>query len=355
MNVDNSNLPVSRHQFSYGLDWGPVSSMLVAGTNKVEQKLVVLIFNDSLNSPNNTFIKNHIVHNYGRFPFTASQWEELEQQALVFKYMVSGALVPPDLIFTLQRSLQSSLSSKILLHQPQIGWSNGYGSRKIDPEPGRCRRTDGKKWRCSKDTYADSKYCERHMHRGRNRSRKPVEIQSPSSPPEKMPGVFPVSRNALSSVPSQRGFVYSPHLSSQESSHSKLFFESTDFTLSPNKAYRNMMGDGIKEETDNEHAFFSMKDDEPYYSSSGRHKSHEQHYYNNRDVNLLGVNIGRKNDEPKKVMHHFLEECPPKEEDKSSSNRPINSDLSFSVTNRNNTQLSIPAPNSLHDFFLTQK
>ena len=48
--------------------------------------------------------------------------------------------------------------------------------RKIDPEPGRCRRTDGKKWRCSKEAYPDSKYCERHMHRGRNRSRKPVEI-----------------------------------------------------------------------------------------------------------------------------------------------------------------------------------
>ena len=50
----------------------------------------------------------------------------------------------------------------------------GYG-KKIDPEPGRCRRTDGKKWRCSKEAYPDSKYCERHMHRGKNRSRKPVE------------------------------------------------------------------------------------------------------------------------------------------------------------------------------------
>lgn len=53
----------------------------------------------------------------------------------------------------------------------------GFG-RKIDPEPGRCRRTDGKKWRCSKEAYTDSKYCERHMHRGRNRSRKPVETTS---------------------------------------------------------------------------------------------------------------------------------------------------------------------------------
>lgn len=44
-----------------------------------------------------------------------------------------------------------------------------------DPEPGRCRRTDGKKWRCSKAAHPDSKYCERHMLRGKSRSRKPVE------------------------------------------------------------------------------------------------------------------------------------------------------------------------------------
>lgn len=55
-----------------------------------------------------------------------------------------------------------------------MGYCSYYG-KKLDPEPGRCRRTDGKKWRCSKDAYPDSKYCERHMHRGRNRSRKPVE------------------------------------------------------------------------------------------------------------------------------------------------------------------------------------
>lgn len=55
-----------------------------------------------------------------------------------------------------------------------VGYCSLYG-KKLDPEPGRCRRTDGKKWRCSKDAYADSKYCERHMNRGRNRSRKPVE------------------------------------------------------------------------------------------------------------------------------------------------------------------------------------
>ncbi|EPS64309.1 hypothetical protein M569_10478, partial [Genlisea aurea] len=119
-----------------------------------------------------------------RYPFTASQWQELEHQALVYKYMISGIPIPPDLLFTIRRSLDSST---FLLPQPQqIGWSGfhmgmGFG-RKIDPEPGRCRRTDGKKWRCSKEAYPDSKYCERHMHRGRNRSRKPVEILSPTPP-----------------------------------------------------------------------------------------------------------------------------------------------------------------------------
>lgn len=46
-----------------------------------------------------------------------------------------------------------------------------------DAEPGRCKRTDGKKWRCSRDVAPDQKYCERHMHRGRPRSRKHVEVQ----------------------------------------------------------------------------------------------------------------------------------------------------------------------------------
>ncbi|CAA3025935.1 Hypothetical predicted protein [Olea europaea subsp. europaea] len=47
-----------------------------------------------------------------------------------------------------------------------------------DPEPWRCRRTDGKKWRCSRDVAPDQKYCERHAHKSRPRSRKPVETQS---------------------------------------------------------------------------------------------------------------------------------------------------------------------------------
>ena len=91
--------------------------------------------------------------------------------------------------------------------------------RKIDPEPGRCRRTDGKKWRCSKEAFPDSKYCERHMHRGKNRSRKPVEVlktptsvantntnststltNSPQNPCSLTPTLTKIGDNCLSSI-----------------------------------------------------------------------------------------------------------------------------------------------------------
>ncbi|CAL5441085.1 unnamed protein product [Camellia sinensis] len=112
-----------------------------------------------------------------RPPFTAAQWQELEHQALIYKYLLAGLPVPPDLLIPIRRSLES-ISARFL-HHSSLGYCSYYG-KKIDPEPGRCRRTDGKKWRCSKDAYVDSKYCERHMNRGRNRSRKPVESQSTS-------------------------------------------------------------------------------------------------------------------------------------------------------------------------------
>ncbi|KAL2460770.1 Growth-regulating factor [Abeliophyllum distichum] len=38
-----------------------------------------------------------------------------------------------------------------------------------ETEPHRCKRTDGKKWRCSKDAVPGRKYCDVHMHRGAKR------------------------------------------------------------------------------------------------------------------------------------------------------------------------------------------
>ena len=64
----------------------------------------------------------------------------------------------------------------------------------MEPEPGRCRRTDGKKWRCSRDVVQGHKYCERHVHRGRGRSRKPVETQLvPHSQPPAASAVPPLA------------------------------------------------------------------------------------------------------------------------------------------------------------------
>ncbi|OIV96939.1 hypothetical protein TanjilG_00521 [Lupinus angustifolius] len=97
------------------------------------------------------------------FPFTSAQWKELERQAMIYKYMMASIPIPPDLLIpTVSRSTLNS------------GFNLRLSSN--DPEPGRCRRTDGKKWRCSRDVAPNHKYCERHMHRGRPRSRKPVEV-----------------------------------------------------------------------------------------------------------------------------------------------------------------------------------
>lgn len=82
-------------------------------------------------------------------------------------------------------------------------------SNSKDPEPGRCKRTDGKKWRCSRDVAPNQKYCERHMHRGRPRSRKPVELHSPFTTPNNNkkprsalpPTPKPTSHSPISSSP----------------------------------------------------------------------------------------------------------------------------------------------------------
>ncbi|KAJ8493387.1 hypothetical protein OPV22_015108 [Ensete ventricosum] len=120
--------------------------------------------------------------------FTLAQWQELELQALIYKYMLAGVSVPLELILPIKRSLLSAASPYYYhpdlyqhlqpsLMQGVVSW----GRCAVDSEPGRCRRTDGKKWRCSREVVIGQKYCERHVHRGRNRSRKHVEIPTPTS------------------------------------------------------------------------------------------------------------------------------------------------------------------------------
>ncbi|XP_057456869.1 growth-regulating factor 4-like isoform X2 [Lotus japonicus] len=134
---------------------------------------------------------------YNRSPFTVSQWQELEHQALIFKYMVAGLPVPPDLVLPIQKSFDSI--SHTFFQHPSLSYCSFYG-KKVDPEPGRCRRTDGKKWRCSKEAYPDSKYCERHMHRGRNRSRKPVESQTMTQSPSAVTSLTVTGGNSRTGI-----------------------------------------------------------------------------------------------------------------------------------------------------------
>ncbi|GKD68699.1 growth-regulating factor 8-like protein [Tanacetum coccineum] len=98
----------------------------------------------------------------GKVIFTAAQWQELERQTMIYKYIMASIPVPANLL--------STQSNKGVM---DLRFSSG-----LDPEPWRCRRTDGKKWRCSRDIIPDQKYCERHSHKTRPRSRKPVETQS---------------------------------------------------------------------------------------------------------------------------------------------------------------------------------
>ncbi|KAJ4746750.1 Growth-regulating factor [Rhynchospora pubera] len=108
--------------------------------------------------------------------FTFMQLQELEHQALIYKYMSAGVPVPVHLVLPIWKSVAASSFGP--QHYPSL---MGLGSlcfdyrNSMEPEPGRCRRTDGKKWRCSRDVVPGQKYCERHVHRGRGRSRKPVE------------------------------------------------------------------------------------------------------------------------------------------------------------------------------------
>ncbi|KAE8676051.1 Detected protein of unknown function [Hibiscus syriacus] len=62
-------------------------------------------------------------------------------------YNVIGIPVPPDLIFTIKRSFlkdYSSFSSRLFSYHAQHVGCNCFKGIKIDPKPGRCRRTDGK-------------------------------------------------------------------------------------------------------------------------------------------------------------------------------------------------------------------
>ncbi|XP_077238241.1 growth-regulating factor 5-like isoform X2 [Tasmannia lanceolata] len=134
-----------------------------------------------------------------------------------------------------------------------MGYSSFYG-KKVDPEPGRCRRTDGKKWRCAKDAYPDSKYCERHMHRGRNRSRKPVETQTISQSPSTASSLTPTggtTSGSFQNLPLHP--MGNPQGQLAGDNPSQFQADNVSYGMG-NKEYRYL--NGLKGEVD-EHSFFS--------------------------------------------------------------------------------------------------
>ncbi|XP_021717972.1 growth-regulating factor 1-like [Chenopodium quinoa] len=146
-----------------------------------------------------------------RGPFTPAQWIELEHQAMIYKYITANVPVPANLLIPIRKALCSSGFPGFSFgsYPPHsYGWGTfhlGF-SGSTDPEPGRCRRTDGKKWRCSKDAVPDQKYCERHINRGRHRSRKPVEGhtgQAASGPTNTK--VIPAMSSSMSSLVTSTG------------------------------------------------------------------------------------------------------------------------------------------------------
>ncbi|XP_024454018.2 growth-regulating factor 5 isoform X4 [Populus trichocarpa] len=150
--------------------------------------------------------------------FTMSQWHELEHQVLIFKCLNAGLPVPPSLLL------------------PILSYCSYFG-KKIDSEPGRCRRTDGKKWRCSKDAHPDSKYCERHMNRSRNRSRKPVESQTTSQSLSTVASEIATGSSSIGS----RGYPTNPGTLGLGSNMSRWQMESMPYGVN-SKDYRSLHG-----------------------------------------------------------------------------------------------------------------
>ncbi|OMO78612.1 Peptidase M48, partial [Corchorus capsularis] len=131
-----------------------------------------------------------IVLTRGKCEFTKAQLRELRSQGVIYEHIARGSPVPLHLVMPIWKSVASSFDSaqgSIYEHYPSFVGVSPQGfdySNMMDPEPGRCRRTDGKKWRCSKNVIPDQKYCEQHMHRGRHCSRKPVESPQITLPDE---------------------------------------------------------------------------------------------------------------------------------------------------------------------------
>ncbi|XP_024005597.1 growth-regulating factor 8 isoform X2 [Eutrema salsugineum] len=112
--------------------------------------------------------------------FSEAQWQELERQRNIYKYMMASVPVPSELLTPIPKNPSNTNNSDVTVavakgSSLKLGIASNAINNAADMEPWRCKRTDGKKWRCSRNVIPDQKYCERHTHKSRPRSRKPVE------------------------------------------------------------------------------------------------------------------------------------------------------------------------------------
>ncbi|GFY85973.1 growth-regulating factor 2 [Actinidia rufa] len=289
-----------------------------------------------------------------RSPFTPSQWMELEHQALIYKYITANVPVPSNLLIPIRKALDSTGLSGFSvgpLRSSTLGWGAfhlGY-SNNSDPEPGRCRRTDGKKWRCSRDAVVDQKYCERHMNRGRHRSRKPVEglnghsVSGPTTTTAK-----PSSTSALvvpgGGASNSLGFSHHPHHKNLQSNMPSTCASSPQI----NRIFLNK--ENVGERNEDATNFSIPKQHNPYEESSradfGRVCSDSllnplqnsfRNYGSSQDLNA-------RENESQRSVHQFMDDWPKTQTDRVSFTWPI-VDLQAE-----RTQLSISIPEAPLDF-----
>ncbi|KAI8008868.1 Growth-regulating factor 1 [Camellia lanceoleosa] len=199
----------------------------------------------------------------------------------------------------------------------------GYGI-KVDPEPGRCRRIDGKKWRCSKEAHPDSKYCERHMHRGTHRLRKPMEVittittNSSSIPPRTNPnsaGAAATTTSIISYSLSAESYPFlNPHSSSSRPPGFFFFF-----FITSNYVH------GVRDEVDSRAPFpeasgtpLTTSSSNSAYSQLGFHKFHrrgksreqqqQQHCFVLGSDFRSGKPMEVEREEKQKPFHHLFGE-----------------------------------------------
>ncbi|CAA7037367.1 unnamed protein product [Microthlaspi erraticum] len=112
--------------------------------------------------------------------FSEAQWQELERQRNIYKYMMASVPVPSELLSPFPKNPPNTNNQDVTVAVAKggslkLGIASNASNNASDLEPWRCKRTDGKKWRCSRNVIPDQKYCERHTHKSRPRSRKHVE------------------------------------------------------------------------------------------------------------------------------------------------------------------------------------